>query len=201
MTISPAPKALAADAAPISTVPLDKAYRLINHGPVVMVSASHGGVHNVMSVAWACALDFNPPRVTVVIDKGAYTRQLVEHSGRFVLQVPCAQQAALVMAVGGRSRHTHEDKLEQLGVQLFSPEGSTAPLVRGCVAWLECRLIPEPHNQQTYDLFIGEVQAAWADARVFRSGHWEFDTAPPALHTIHYVAGQQFYRTGEGFRP
>ena len=47
-----------------------------------------------------------------------------------------------------------------------------------------------------YDLFIGEVLAAWADERVFRNGHWEFDTAPDELRTLHYVAGGQFYATG-----
>jgi chromate transporter len=40
------------------------------------------------------------------------------------------------------------------------------PLVAGCSAWLVCRLLDEPHNQQAYDLFIGEVIAAWADERV-----------------------------------
>ena len=69
-------------------------------------------------------------------------------------------------------------------------------LVQGCAAWLLCRVIPEPHNQQAYDLFIGEVLAAWADERVFRNGHWEFDTAPDELRTLHYVAGGQFYATG-----
>ncbi len=78
----------------------------------------------------------------------------------------------------------------------YAPDHPTAPLVQGCAAWLVCRVIPEPHNQQTYDLFIGEVVAAWADERVFRNGHWEFDTAPDELRTLHYVAGGQFYATG-----
>ena len=41
----------------IAPVPLEKAYRLINHGPTVLVSARHGGVDDVMAAAWACALD------------------------------------------------------------------------------------------------------------------------------------------------
>ena len=31
---------------------LDKAFRLLNHGPTVLVSARHGGVSNVMAAAW-----------------------------------------------------------------------------------------------------------------------------------------------------
>ena len=43
----------------IASVPLDKASRLLNHGPTVLVSARHGGVEKVMAAAWACALDYN----------------------------------------------------------------------------------------------------------------------------------------------
>lgn len=177
-------------------VPLDKAYRLLNHGPTVLVSAAHAGQRNVMAAAWACALDFVPPKVTVVLDKATHTRTLVEASGMFALQLPTVAMAALTVGVGTDSAKTVPDKLERHGVQWFEAPGHTAPLVQGCAAWLVCRVIPEPHNEQTYDLFIGEVVAAWADERVFRNGHWEFDTAPDALRTLHYVAGGQFYATG-----
>ena len=177
-------------------VPLDKAYRLLNHGPTVLVSAEHAGQHNVMAASWACALDFAPPKVTVVLDKATRTRELVQASGEFVLQLPTLPQAAMTVAIGTDSAKTHPDKLQQHGVELFHAPGHATPLVAGCAAWLLCRVIPEPHNQDTYDLFIGEVVAAWADERVFRDGHWEFDTAPNELRTLHYVAGGRFYVTG-----
>ena len=63
--------------------------------------------------------------------------------------------------------------------------------------WLACRLIPEPHNQQAYDLFIGEVTSAWADARVFNNGHWEFQMAHPLWRSLHRVAGGHFYAIGD----
>ena len=76
----------------ISPVELKKAYRLINHGPTILVSAENEGVKNVMAAAWACALDFSPPKVTVVLDKMTKTRELVERSGVFVVQVPTVAQ-------------------------------------------------------------------------------------------------------------
>ena len=33
-------------------VPLPKAYRLLNHGPTVLVSSAHAGRRNVMAAAW-----------------------------------------------------------------------------------------------------------------------------------------------------
>ena len=178
-------------------VPLDKSYRLLNHGPTVIVSAQHAGERNAMSAAWACALDFAPPKISVVLDKATRTRALVERSGLFALQLPTMPQAALTVGIGTDSAVTEPHKLVKHGVQLFDAPGFDVPLVAGCAAWLVCKLIPEPHNQQSYDLFIAEVVAAWADERVFRNGHWEFDSAPAELRTLHYVAGGQFFAIGE----
>lgn len=181
----------------IAPVDPAKAYRLLNHGPTVLVSAQHDGVDNVMAAAWACALDFMPAKLTVVLDKIAKTRELVEHSGVFVIQVPTAAQLQLTHEVGTRSLFNEADKLQRSGVELFRMPGHDLPFVAGCSAWLACRLIPEPHNQSTYDLFIGEVIGAWADTRVFKDGHWHFETADPAWRSLHYIAGGHFYAIGE----
>ncbi|EOW6743358.1 flavin reductase family protein [Cronobacter dublinensis] len=183
----------------MAPVPLEKAYRLINHGPTVLVSARHDGVENVMAAAWACGLDFAPPKVTVVIDKIARTRELLERSGTFVLQVPTVAQREMTYQLGTLSLHNEPEKLALAGVELLRMEGVDAPLVAGCSAWLACRLIPEPHNQQQYDLFIGEVTAAWADTRVFNDGRWHFEDAPAQMRSLHHVAGGHFYAIGDAF--
>ena len=181
----------------ILPVELPKSYRLLNHGPTVLVSARHGGVDNVMAAAWACALDFAPPKLTVVLDKATATRPLIEASGMFVIQVPTVAQATLTHEVGTHSLADDPGKLERAGVQWFEREGFDLPLVQGCSAWLACQLIPEPHNQQTYDLFIGEIVGAWADSRVFRDGRWLFESAPAELRSLHYIAGGHFYAIGD----
>jgi len=89
------------------------------------------------------------------------------------------------------------DKLARCGVTLFDIPGQDLPFVAGCAAWLACRLVPEPHNQQAYDLFIGEVEGAWADTRVFRDGHWQYEQAGPEWRSLHYVAGGHFYAIGD----
>lgn len=181
----------------IAPVELAKANRLLNHGPTVLVSARHAGVDDVMAAAWACALDFMPPKLTVVLDKASRTRALLEGSGRFVIQVPTVALLQQTHQVGSHSLAEQPDKLARAGVELFDLEGPDLPFVAGCSAWLACRLLPEPHNQQTYDLFIGEVVGAWADTRVFRDGHWLFEQADPAWRSLHYIAGGRFYAIGE----
>lgn len=181
----------------ITPVPLEKSYRLVNHGPTVLVSARHGDQQDVMAAAWACGLDFSPPKLTVVLDKATRTRALVEQSGTFAIQMPTVTQAQLTHYVGTHSMVSEPDKLERAGVDLFPMPDFDLPFVSGCAAWLACRLIPEAHIQQCYDLFIAEIIGAWADSRVFRDGHWEFANADPALRTLHYIAGGQFYATGD----
>jgi flavin reductase (DIM6/NTAB) family NADH-FMN oxidoreductase RutF len=177
-------------------VPLPKAYRLLNHGPTVLVSSAHAGRRNVMAAAWSMPLDFDPPKVAVVIDKATLTRELVEASGEFVLNVPSRQQAALTLAVGTQSGR-EIDKFGRVGAGATAASMVGAPLIDGCLAWLECRVIPEPHNQQTYDLFLAEVVAAWADPAVFSAGRWHFPDAQQ--RSIHYLAGGSFFATGEAF--
>ena len=181
----------------IKPVALEQAYRLLNIGPTVLVSARAQGVSNVMAASWVCALDFAPPKVTVVLDKSTSTRALIEQSGEFILQIPTVRQRELVYRVGSVSLAEDPEKLAHCGVELFDGAQGLGPLVQGCAAWLACRVIPEPHNQSTYDLFIGEVTAAWADSRIFCEGHWQFETADPQWRTLHHVAGGHFYAIGE----
>lgn len=177
----------------IKPVELNRAFRLINHGPTVLVSAQHEGVCNIMAAAWCSALDFAPPKLTIVLDKSTFTRHLIEKNGYFAIQIPVKHQAQLVLDMG-QSRHQNPHKVDNL--PWFYQEGFEVPLLAGCAAWLICRVISEAHNQQIYDLFIGEVMGAWADERVFSDGRWHFDTAPDDLRTLHYVSGGQFYVTG-----
>ncbi len=177
-------------------VELSKAYRLLNHGPTVLVTSAHGGAVNVMAAAWSMPLDFSPPKVALVIDRSTRTRELVEASGEFALNIPSRAMAAATLAAGSSSGREH-DKFQELGLATFAGEQIAAPLLAGCLGWLECRLIPEPHIQRQYDLFLGEVVAAWADARAFGNGHWSFEEGAP--RSIHYIAGGNFFETGTAF--
>lgn len=135
-------------------VPLDKASRLLNHGPTVLVGSKHAGRVNVMAAAWAMPLDFTPPKVAVVIDKATLTRELIEASGVLSVCVPCVAQADLTRAVGGESDKDHPDKLQRCGVA-FQPGSVTgSPLVHGAIAWMECRVLPATaHMAGPHDLF------------------------------------------------
>lgn len=176
-------------------VPLAKSYLLLNHGPVTLVSSADALRRNVMAAAWAMPLDFDPPKVLLVVDRQTLTRELIEASGEFALNIPCRRMADKVLAAGSMSGRDG-DKFARSGLETFAASRIAAPLIGDCVAWLECRVIPEAANQQRYDLFIAEVVAAWADPAVFSNGRWHFPDAD--RRTIHYQAGGAFFITGDG---
>lgn len=180
-------------------VDLAKAHRLLNHGPTVLVSARHEGVTDVMAAAWNTVLDMAPAKILIVLDRSSRTRQLAEESGRFVVQIPVVRQMAVVDNLGTHSLADTPDKLRRSGVELFDMPGYEIPFVVGCAAWLACRILPEPRNQEQYDLFIAEAEAAWADDRIFRNGRWIFETAEPGWRTIHHVSGGRYLAIGERF--
>jgi flavin reductase (DIM6/NTAB) family NADH-FMN oxidoreductase RutF len=181
-----------------TTVELTEAYRLLNHGPVTLVSSAHNGSRNVMAAAWAMPLDFDPPKVAVVIDAATYSRQLIAGSGEFALNIPCRAMAAKVLEAGSVSGRDG-DKFDSIGLGHFNAEVIDAPLVEGCVAWLECRVLPRPDNEQRHDLFLAEVVSAQADDRVFRDGRWQF--SDEGLRTLHYFGGSTFAVTGNSIGP
>lgn len=181
----------------LQAVELSKAYRLLNHGPTVLVSAQYEHEQNVMAAAWACALELVPAKVTVVLDKSTKTRLLIEKSGYFILQVPTLKQLKLVQQLGSISQFNDPEKLSHCETPLFKFEGFDLPAVEGCAAWLICELIPEPHNQQEHDLFIGKVIAAYADDRVFRNGHWYYHEVDAEWKSLHHVAGGHYYTIGD----
>jgi flavin reductase (DIM6/NTAB) family NADH-FMN oxidoreductase RutF len=176
------------------TVALPYASRLLNHGPVTLVSSGHGHSRNVMAAAWTMPLDFDPPKVAVVIDANSHTRGLVEASGEFALNIPCRAIVEQVLKAGSVSGRD-VDKFAFAGLSTFPAQVVTVPLLEACVAWLECRVLPRPDNERQHDLFLAEVVAAQADARVFHDNRWHF--ADEALRTLHYFGGAAFAMTGE----
>lgn len=174
-----------------------KAYRLMNLGATGLVSAEHNGVTGMMPATWVCPLDLSPTRATAVIAKDHFTRPLIEKSGYFAIGVPTVAIAKELFYLGSVSKNEEPQKLEKSGATSFTLGDYRMPLADGCLGYLIFRVIPEPHNEEAYDLFIGECVAAWADKRVYSDNHIDFSAVDPELRTLHYVAGSHFFGLGD----
>jgi flavin reductase (DIM6/NTAB) family NADH-FMN oxidoreductase RutF len=177
-------------------VDLDRCTQLLGHGPVTLVTSAHAGQSNVMAASWAMPLDFVPPKVIVIMDSNTLTRALVDASGEFGLQIPTRAIAAQTLAAGSHSGRDG-DKFARFGIETFPAQSIGAPMVAGCAGWLECRVIADPSKRM--DIILAEVVAAYADASLYSGNRWHFGD-DPLDRTLHYVAGGQFFATGEAFQ-
>lgn len=174
-------------------VELRHAYRLLNHGPVALVSSAAEGRTNLMPAAWVMPVDFDPPLVAAVIEEGTLTREMVDASNELALSIPPASMLDAVYGAG-KVDGREVDKWRKFG---FEPEPASkiaAPLVKGCLGWLECR-VAERALAGRMDLLVLKVVAAWAEDEVFRGGEWHF--TEPERRTVHHVAAGRFFLTGE----
>ena len=176
-------------------VPLEAATRLINHGPTTLLTSAARGRVNLMAAAWVMPLGADPPRLGAVIARGSFTRELVEESGELVVNVPTVAMAEVTYRAG-RGDGRDIDKVLETGVALAPASHVRAPLIEGCIAWLECRMRDERAVREAYDLVIADVVAAWADDRVFVGKEWRFE-CHPELRTLHHISKGVFLAAGE----
>lgn len=71
-------------------VELHHASRLLNHGPTILITSHDklSQLRNVMAAAWSMPVEFEPPRVAIVVDKSTWSRELIERSGMFGIVIP-----------------------------------------------------------------------------------------------------------------
>lgn len=182
--------------------PIDnkKAYRLLNVGSTIFVGSHVGTDFDIMAAAWNTALNIDPCRIVVVIDKDHYTRKLIDASGEFVVSIPSVKASSELLYVGSESKNDNRQKLDKIKDRLIDVKGFIHPLPDDCLAHLSFKVIEMPENQKTYDLFIGELVHAVADSRYF-DGHFKSDVADDGSLTVHYVSGEHCFKLGQEFIP
>ena len=52
---------------PMKNLPLSKVYRLLELGPVVLLTTAHKGRDNVMTMSWHMMVEFEPPLIACVV--------------------------------------------------------------------------------------------------------------------------------------
>lgn len=181
-------------------VALAHASRLVNHGPTVLVTTAWGGVRNVMAAAWSMPVEFTPPRIAVVIDKKTYTRELAMASGAFGICLPGRTLLDATHAVGATSGRDGDKFARHALAARTGPVLGMPVIEEGCAAWLECRLIREPHAEDAYDTCFAEVVAAAADARIFVDGRWDYRDDNVDLQSLHHLGGGNFVRAAGSLR-
>ena len=142
-------------------LPLAEIYRLIEPGPVVLVSTMNGGRANIMTMSWHMMVDFEPPIIACVMSNRDYSFEALKKTRECVINVPTVELARKVVGCGNTSGRD-VDKFKKFGLTASAASSVRPPLIDECYASLECKVIDTKLVTQ-YGIFILEVVKAWID--------------------------------------
>lgn len=146
--------------------------RLLNPGPLTIVTTAWRDHRNGAPVAWAVPLSMEPPLVGIVVHPHRHTADMIRFSEEFALNIPgpsLLKQSAFL----GSQTGLQANKLEAAGLELFNGVRVDAPLIEGCLAWIECGL-HDVIRIGDHTLFVGSVVKVQALDEAY-AGFWKLE--------------------------
>lgn len=139
-------------------LPLNKAFMLIEPGPVILVTTSSGGRSNIMTISWHMVMDFTP-RIALVTGEWNFSYKALAGTKECVLAVPTVDISRKVIGIGTCSG-SDTDKFKKFALTPVKGRVVGAPLIKECLANIECVVADyiEHHN-----IFILDAVHAWID--------------------------------------
>jgi flavin reductase (DIM6/NTAB) family NADH-FMN oxidoreductase RutF len=128
---------------------------------ILITGTDKDGKPNAMGAGWWSFTSMAPPLALVSIGKTRYTHECVKHTNDFVICFPSEEQAKGAWACGiksGRGR----DKLAEAGLKAIPAAKVKAPIIEGCTAAFECKVINEVETGD-HVVFVGEIVAMHGD--------------------------------------
>jgi len=122
---------------------------------VTVVAAAHKGHIHGMTVNSFTSISLEPPMITISLQTGSRTHELIEASGGFGLTILSSEQSKVSDIFAGRIKEV-EDRFAELETETLT---TGSPLIEGGLAWMDCRLVQTFHAGMN-TLLIAEVVAA-----------------------------------------
>mgnify|MGYP001321776662 CR=1 FL=1 len=130
----------------MQSLPLEKAFTLLEPGPVVLVTTSDGHKDNVMTITWTMVLGFSA-QFAITTGPWNYSYAALLKSRECVIAIPTVDMIDTAVGIGTCSgRDT--DKFAVFGLTRVRARHVGAPLIGECLANVECRVVDivEPHG-------------------------------------------------------
>jgi flavin reductase (DIM6/NTAB) family NADH-FMN oxidoreductase RutF len=141
--------------------PLSEVYRLLESGPVVLLTTARKRRANVMTMSWHTMMEFEPPLVGCVVSNRNFTFNILKSTKECVINIPTVELAVKVVGCGNTSGRDL-DKFQTFHLTPAPASEVQAPLVEECYANLECRVV-DSKMVAKYNFFVLEVIKAWID--------------------------------------
>jgi flavin reductase (DIM6/NTAB) family NADH-FMN oxidoreductase RutF len=139
-------------------LPLNKAFTLLESGPVVMITTVDSGKQNIFTLSWTMLMDFTP-RFAFLTGSWNFSYKALKKTGECVIAIPTVDLARKAVQIGMCSG-AETDKFERFKLTPLKAENVSAPLIKECYANIECRVVD---HIKKHNIFVLDGLAAWVD--------------------------------------
>ena len=111
-------------------------------GKAALVTTKADGKVNTMTIGWGTlGVEWKRPIFTVFVRQSRYTKELLDKSGEFTVNVPMGSDVKEILGVCGSKSGRDMDKISQLGLHLEAGETVSVPGIKELPLTLECKVI------------------------------------------------------------
>ena len=138
---------------------LNKAFTLLESGPVVLVTTHDGTKANIMTISWTMVMDFTP-LFAITTGEWNHSFAALQKTRECVIAIPTVDLLDKVIGIG-TCTGADTDKFSRFALTPVPARLVRPPLIKECIANIECKVIDivEKHN-----IVVLEGLAAYVDA-------------------------------------
>ena len=163
----------------MQSLQLSKAFTLIEPGPVILITTNDGQKNNVMTITWTMVLGFSA-EFAITTGPWNYSYAALRDARECVISIPTVDLIDVAVGVGTCSGED-TDKFEKFGLTAIKAKYVRAPLIKECLANIECRVVDIIDR---HGIFVLKGVAAY------------FDSARKEKRMIHAVGDGTFIVDG-----
>lgn len=123
----------------MESMPMSRAFTLIEPGPVVLVTTNNGTKDNVMTISWTMVLDFSAA-FAMTTGPWNYSFTALQEWKECVLAIPTVDLIDTVVGVGTCSG-ADTDKFTKFQLTRQPAKHVRAPMIKECLANIECKVV------------------------------------------------------------
>jgi len=154
---------------------------------VVWAVAEYQNQRSICPLGWKMNTSISPPMMAISVAPSRFTHDLIVRSGEVVLAWPGEDLAEATLFCGTHTGRT-TDKFKATALTPFKGKHVNAPLIKECIANLECRLRGRMTTGD-HSIFAAEIIAVWINENPGR-----------ALCSIDGSSGYDFILERSGYR-
>ena len=149
--------------------------------PVILVGATVEEKANFLTVVWFSMVNFEPPVIAVVLNKGHYTNKGIHVHKTFSINVP---STVLLEATDYCSVVSGFEHDKSKAFTIFNGELKNAPMIEECPLTAECKVI-RTLQYETHEVFFGEIINTYADNGILAHGRPDVGKMKPILYSMY----------------